>query len=333
LAKRKKHTGPFVHIRWPPNQNSGERGVHVRLHLRQFFEDGSFGITMKGKKQEPSIGQRPHLDYVVHQPDGPTLERYTFHPAVLPFLPKEDARWRFKTCAIVSNSGQLLEHEWGREIDSRDAVFRINYPPIAGFERHVGTKSTFEITNMHHVQLFADPSWRHPLIKHGTKTFRAPPDDPNGGTAQLVLFESTAAEGWRFHMIPRLLHRFPSPKTVILSPDLVATADEMWRNLYSDLAEKSDVCKAMARRAEAKSLPQLEICKPTSGWYTLVFAGQICDEVHMYGFSGWRKHSKTRQAKYHYFDNVTGVTNVHSFDLSLRIYRELAKHYKVFVHG
>jgi hypothetical protein len=43
---------------------------------------------MKGKKQEPSIGQRPHLDYVVHQPDGPTLERYTFHPAVLPFLPK-----------------------------------------------------------------------------------------------------------------------------------------------------------------------------------------------------------------------------------------------------
>ena len=55
-------------------------------------------------------------------------------------------------------------------------------------------------------------------------------------------------------------------------------------------------------------------------------------EVHMYGFSGWRKHSKVRQAKYHYFDNVTGVTNVHSFDLSLRIYQELAKHYRLFVH-
>lgn len=53
----------------------------------------------------------------------------------------------------------------------------------------------------------------------------------------------------------------------------------------------------------------------------------------MYGFSGWRKHSKSKQAKYHYFDNVTGVTNVHSFDLSLRIYKELSKHYKVFVHG
>ena len=65
----------------------------------------------------------------------------------------------------------------------------------------------------------------------------------------------------------------------------------MWRNLYSDLAEKSDVCKAMARRAEAKSLPQLEICKPTSGWYTLVFAGQICDEVWsllFYGAAGFR---------------------------------------------
>lgn len=60
-------------------------------------------------------------------------------------------------------------------------------------------------------------------------------------------------------------------------------ADESWRNLYQSLAEKGDVCKAMARRAEQKEqvgkVPQLEICKPTSGWYSLVFAAQICDEV------------------------------------------------------
>jgi len=344
LAKRKPHPGPFMHIRWPPGQDKKQsrRAVHLRLHLRQFFEDGSFGMNQNPKHAAKNIiGQRPYLDYIAKGGDNNlVLSRYNFHPAVLPFLPKEDASWKFNTCAIVSNSGSLLENEYGAEIDSRDAVFRINYPPIEGFEKHVGSKSTFEITNMHHVQLIADPNWRHPLLKRGTRTFRAPPDNPNAGTATLVLFESTVSAGWRFHLVPRLLHRYPSPKTVILSPDLVVAGEEAWRHIYQDVADKTDTCRAMARRAEKQlgaqhphlSVQQLEVCKPTSGWHTLVFAFQICEEVHMYGFSGWRKHSKVRQAKYHYFDNVTGVTNVHSFDLSLRIYQELARHYRLFVH-
>jgi hypothetical protein len=39
-----------------------------------------------------------------------------------------------------------------------------------------------------------------------------------------------------------------------------------------------------------------------------------------------------KQAPYHYFDAVEGVTNVHSFDLSLRIYERLAKAYHVTLH-
>jgi len=152
LAKRKPHPGPFMQIRWPPGKDSKQsrRGVHLRLHLRQFFEDGSFGLNQNPKHAAKNIiGQRPYLDYIAEGSDNNlVLSRYTFHPAVLPFLPKEDASWKFNTCAIVSNSGSLLENEYGAEIDSRDAVFRINYPPIEGFEKHVGSKSTFEITNM-----------------------------------------------------------------------------------------------------------------------------------------------------------------------------------------
>ncbi|KAK3255685.1 glycosyltransferase 29 protein [Cymbomonas tetramitiformis] len=240
-----------------------------------------------------------------------------------------------------------------RSADSKDAVFRINYPPIEGFEKFVGSKSTFEITNMHHVQLIADPNWRHPLVPRGTRTFRAPPGQPGMGTATLVLFESALSfsDGWRFHMVPRLLHRFPSPRTVILSPDLVVAGDEVWRHITSDTASEQDTCKAMKRRAieeQAKLKKKIgaeaaeavmatkftDACKPTSGWFALVFATQICNEVHMYGFSSWKKHPerKERQARYHYFDNTTGFTNVHSFDLSLRVYKELAKHYKIVVH-
>lgn len=60
---------------------------------------------------------------------------------------------------------------------------------------------------------------------------------------------------------------------------------------------------------------------------------QICDEVHMYGFSNWKKQRKgMKQAAYHYFDKVQGVTNVHSFDMSLRIYQRISQEYSVFLH-
>jgi hypothetical protein len=54
--------------------------------------------------------------------------------------------------------------------------------------------------------------------------------------------------------------------------------------------------------------------------------------VHLFGFSGWRKHGGKTQAKYHYFDDETGVTNVHSFDMQLRAYRKLAEVYPLVIH-
>ena len=60
--------------------------------------------------------------------------------------------------------------------------------------------------------------------------------------------------------------------------------------------------------------------------------GCVASQVHMFGFSGWRKHTLGTQAPYHYFDNVTGVTNVHSFDLQLRVYRRLADRYNITLH-
>eukprot|EP00854_Cymbomonas_tetramitiformis_P000803 gene803-1283_t len=85
-----------------------------------------------------------------------------------------------------------------------------------------------------------------------------------------------------------------------------------------------------------------EPCKPTSGWFALSFASQICDKVHMYGFSKWKKrragkgakedNAPASEAKYHYFDSVEGVTNVHSFDLSMRVYETLAEKYGIVIH-
>eukprot|EP00899_Mesostigma_viride_P016215 jgi/Mesvir1/24595/Mv21914-RA.2 len=52
-------------------------------------------------------------------------------------------RWR--TCAIVGNSGAMLHGDYGSYIDAHDVVVRINILPTDKIRKHVGTKTTHRV--------------------------------------------------------------------------------------------------------------------------------------------------------------------------------------------
>ena len=59
----------------------------------------------------------------------------------------EMARRRFKSCAVVGSSPELLLYEDGSAIDAHEAVFRANLAVTSGFEEHAGRHTSVRVIN------------------------------------------------------------------------------------------------------------------------------------------------------------------------------------------
>ena len=116
-------------------------GGRVLRYPRPAREAGS------GGSKEPSLGgEVPE--------EEPSMMTIDFPQAAVDMLPRADARWRFRSCAIVGNSGALLGSKYGSAIDAHDAVWRINYAPVHRWAEDVGTRTTFDLINQQHTKRF-----------------------------------------------------------------------------------------------------------------------------------------------------------------------------------
>ena len=63
---------------------------------------------------------------------------------------------KFLRCALVGNSGTVLLHKRGEEIDSHDVVMRLNQAPTRGYHHHVGSRTTHRLLSAVWTQAYAD---------------------------------------------------------------------------------------------------------------------------------------------------------------------------------
>ncbi|XRB01039.1 sialyltransferase [Pycnococcus provasolii] len=227
-----------------------------------------------------------HIKRILVNKNDPS-NKYLPHPrqGVMDALPLKDlAEGMYKRCAVVGNSGVLLQREDGAAIDAHDAIFRFNDGPTDGFEKYAGSRTTHR---------FLNNNWSRSWLKHRA---RGAHED------HVVLFGMGAA---RF--IEGLHARYPTTPVLFVAPEFAGNARGMYKKSYL-LMEEANMLSVRGRNS------------PPTGIEGVFLAISVCDEVNVYGFQV----NPNPDIPYHYHDKVHGVEAAHSFTFQAVFLRMIA---------
>ncbi|KAJ8338895.1 hypothetical protein SKAU_G00356810 [Synaphobranchus kaupii] len=183
---------------------------------------------------------------------------------------------RFKTCAVVGNSGILLNSGCGREIDDHDFVIRCNLAPQAEFAEDVGLRSDFTTMN---------PS----VIQRAFGGLKNETDQERFVLRLTALNESVL---W----IPAFMVK-GGERHVERVNDLILRNKLRVRTAYPSLRLVHAVRGYWLTN-------KINIKRPSTGLLMYTLATRFCDEIHLYGFWPFPKDSSGNPVKYHYYDTL-----------------------------
>ena len=223
-------------------------------------------------------------------------------------------KYRWKRCAVLGNSGTLLDASFGGTIDSHDVVFRMNQAPVKGYELHVGKKSTFRVLNS---------LWSH-RYSHGYA-----PWDPGYQNLPLekdVTLILTRVDATIFNEMHEFWRkRRPDITLLILSSKVI----NIIRQTLVDY--RSRLCAAGVESAGGPGGNT-----PSSGWVSVYAAMQLCGKVNAYGFgtkvAGAGENGGTKEVSYHYYTGMAARkfgTDVHSFESEKMLIEHLDRSKKI----
>ncbi|KAJ0029175.1 hypothetical protein NQD34_004172 [Periophthalmus magnuspinnatus] len=180
------------------------------------------------------------------------------------------------SCAIVGNSGILLNSRCGHQIDQHPFVIRCNLAPVEEFSVDVGSRTDLVTMNPSVVQrAFGDlltDEWRqrfaHRLRALGSSVLWVPAFMAKGGEERV--------EGLRLIQEQGL-----DVRTAVPSLRLLHAVRGYWLT---------------------KHVP---IKRPSTGLLMYTLATRFCSQLHLYGFWPFPLDSHGAPVKYHYYDQLT----------------------------
>lgn len=216
---------------------------------------------------------------------------------------EEQLRHRYTTCAVVGNSGILLNQSFATQIDAHEMVIRLNNARTTGYENHVGSKTTLAFINSNVLQPCAR---RNGCVCH-----------PYGIDVPIVLYLCQLV-----HLMDVALcsasHEAP---IIVTDPRFDILCDRIVK-YYSIKNFVESTGKHPEEWSEAHDGPMFHY---SSGMQAVMLALGICDKVSLFGFG------RASGAKHHYHTNQQAELHLHDYTAEYQFYRDLVHNRSSFV--
>ena len=216
-------------------------------------------------------------------------------------------RYNFESCAIVGNSGSMLNYTYGKSIDSHEVVLRFNQAPPGTSKdtlaRHVGSKTTFRLINTRWTNKYADTHF----LEQGL---------PLESAVTLIV---TRASPRAYDTIAETLKKFrPDVKLLYLSSRVISAARQLLVQYRAKLEEEGSGFGKMVGGNT-----------PSSGFVGIYTMMTLCQNVTIYGFG--LDNSAGKSQEYHYFHILSPehtmkkntMNPTHSFDTEKLLLRSM----------
>jgi hypothetical protein len=185
------------------------------------------------------------------------------------FSPRQP--WTHERCAVVGHGGVLLNSSFGKQIDSYDAVFRMNENPFESHVEDVGSRADYWILSG---QFGTDELERLGMICRIRST-----------SARVIYYYNQPTD----LLVVETIHSlYPDLQIVVLNPQFPHWFTQRRQLLFPAVTPKTWESDLM----ESHSV--------MSGTMSVAVAWQLCKTVDVYGFYGYSHALSGELAPYHY---------------------------------
>ncbi|KAJ6662853.1 hypothetical protein lerEdw1_011057 [Lerista edwardsae] len=283
-----KHPDRPAPSTWRHNQTLS---LKIRKQILKFLDAEKDISVLKGTLKPGDI-----IHYLFDRDSTMNVSQnlYALLPRTSPLKGKH-----FRTCAIVGNSGILLNSGCGEEIDAHSFVIRCNLAPVHEYARDVGSKTDLVTMNPSVIQRafedLVDATWREKLLQRLQSL--------NGSILWIPAFMAKGGKE-RVEWVNQLIlqHRI-NVRTAYPSLRLLHAVRGYW------LTNK------------------VYIKRPTTGLLMYTLATRFCNRIHLYGFWPFPRDQDQNPVKYHYYDSLkygyTSQASPHTMPLEFKALKAL----------